>query len=173
MTDENHRVVREIELPASTDEVWEALTDPERIEGWFGATVEWELRPGGAVTFTGGPHDGAEGSDGRWTRTGRIDEVSPGRLLRFRWWPSGEHRPGDDDGNDDGVSAVRYDLDPVPGGTRLVVTETLLAVPSARLSAAPGATATSQQRGLAVCTPWDVRLVALWLGCRPGLLVRV
>ena len=32
-------VTREIVLPAAPDEVWEALTDPERLSEWFANDV--------------------------------------------------------------------------------------------------------------------------------------
>src|SRR6266571_1990617 len=37
-----HQVRREIFLPASRVEVWEALTDPARLSAWFGAEVSLE-----------------------------------------------------------------------------------------------------------------------------------
>lgn len=183
MADDDRLVVRDIELPAPTDEVWAALTEPGRVEAWFGARVTWDLRPGGAAEFsdlddgeptTGGDEQGrgAERPDADRRRAGEIDEVSPGRVLRFRWWPVSDHAAdGDDEG---GVRAVRYDLVPVPGGTRLTVTETMLTSPAVTRAAPPGASA-SMSAGSAwagAISAWDVRLVALWLGCRPGLLVR-
>ena len=45
---------REIVLPAPREEVWEALTDPERLEDWFANEVELDLRPGGGATFRWG-----------------------------------------------------------------------------------------------------------------------
>src|ERR671933_1655180 len=43
-------VTREIVVPAPPEEVWEALTEPERLEEWFANEVELDVRPGG-----GGP----------------------------------------------------------------------------------------------------------------------
>src|SRR5947208_387171 len=40
-------VVREIVFPAPPEEVWEALTEPERLEEWFANEVELDARPGG------------------------------------------------------------------------------------------------------------------------------
>ena len=37
---------KEIVLPATRDDVWEALTDAERLEDWFANDVELDLRPG-------------------------------------------------------------------------------------------------------------------------------
>ena len=47
-------VEREVVFPAAPDEVWEALTEAERLEEWFANDVELDARPGGegAVSYT-------------------------------------------------------------------------------------------------------------------------
>ncbi len=92
-------VEREIVLPSPREDVWEALTEPERLEDWFANEVELELRPGGGATFRWG--DGEE-------RHATVTEVEPGRRLCFEW---------DDEGE------VQFDLADDPGGTRLTVIE--------------------------------------------------
>ena len=91
---------REIVLDAPREEVWEALTDPERLEDWFANDVELDLRPGGGACF-------------RWAngeeRHAVVREVEPGEKLAFEW---------DDDGE------VEFTLSDDEDGTRLVVTET-------------------------------------------------
>jgi len=92
---------REIVLDAPREEVWEALTDPERLEDWFANEVELDLRPGGGARF-------------RWAngeeRQATVTEVEPAERLAFEW---------DDDG------AVEFTLaDEGDDATRLVVTET-------------------------------------------------
>ena len=66
---------KEIVLPAARDEVWEALTDPERLEDWFANDVELDLRPGGGASF-------------RWSngeeRHATVTEVEPGAAARVR-----------------------------------------------------------------------------------------
>ena len=93
-------VKREIVFPAEPSEVWEALTEPERLEDWFATEVEFEPRPGGRGTFRWG--NGEE-------RSASVEEVDPERLLTLRW---------EDDGGE-----VVFTLEPVPEGTRLVVVE--------------------------------------------------
>ena len=39
-------IERQVTLPVARQEVWEALTEPDRLRAWFGARVEWDLRPG-------------------------------------------------------------------------------------------------------------------------------
>jgi uncharacterized protein YndB with AHSA1/START domain len=97
-------VTRELTLPESPDEVWEALTDPERLEEWFANEVELEVEEGGEGVF--------RWDDGE-VRRARVDEVEPGRRFAFTW---GE---GEDE------SVVTFTLEEVPDGTRLVVTETV------------------------------------------------
>jgi uncharacterized protein YndB with AHSA1/START domain len=94
-------VKREIVLPSPREEVWEALTDPERLEDWFATEVELELRPGGGATFRWG--NGEE-------RHATITEVEPERRLAFEWAEDGE---------------VEFTLDDDADGTRLTVVETV------------------------------------------------
>jgi uncharacterized protein YndB with AHSA1/START domain len=95
-------ITRELVLPASADEIWEALTDPDRLAEWFANDVELDLRPGGQGVF-------------RWdngeTRTAVVEDVDPPRRLGFRW-------------SDGDASEVVFELDEVSEGTRLTVRET-------------------------------------------------
>ena len=91
---------REIVLPADRDEVWDALTDPERLADWFATEVELDLRVGGEATFRWG-----NGEERRATVIG----VEPGEHLAFEW---------DDEGEVDFTLADDAD------GTRLTVIET-------------------------------------------------
>jgi uncharacterized protein YndB with AHSA1/START domain len=91
--------MREVVVPAERDEVWSALTEPERLEEWFANDVELELEPGGEGVFRW--DDGEE-------RHARVEEVEPGRRFAFTW----------------DESHVAIELDDVGGGTRVVVTET-------------------------------------------------
>jgi uncharacterized protein YndB with AHSA1/START domain len=50
-------VEREIVVPEEVDEVWESLTDPERLEEWFATDVELDARPGGEGVFRWGDGD--------------------------------------------------------------------------------------------------------------------
>ena len=44
-------VVREIELEAAPEDVWEALTDETQLEEWFANDVELDPTPGGRGVF--------------------------------------------------------------------------------------------------------------------------
>jgi hypothetical protein len=58
----NPMVARDITLPVEPDEAWDALTDPELLEQWFG--------------------------DGE--REAVVEEAEPGERLVFWWWEEGE-----------------------------------------------------------------------------------
>jgi len=90
---------REIVLPAPREDVWEALTEPERLADWFANDVDLDLWPGGDASF-------------RWSngeeRHATVTEVEPERRLAFEW---------DDEGE------VEFTLDDDADGTRLTVVE--------------------------------------------------
>jgi uncharacterized protein YndB with AHSA1/START domain len=69
---------RTIELWAAPEEVWDAITRPELLAGWFGAEVEIEPRRGGTVD--------ARFPDGT-RRRGIVQVADPPRRLAFRWRP--------------------------------------------------------------------------------------
>jgi len=72
---------KEIVLPAPREDVWEALTEPERLEDWFANDVDLDLRPGGGASF-------------RWSngeeRHAIVTEVEPERRLAFEWDDEGK-----------------------------------------------------------------------------------
>jgi uncharacterized protein YndB with AHSA1/START domain len=92
-------VEREIVLPEAPDEVWEALTEPERLEEWFASEVELDARPGGEGVFRWG--DGDE-------RRATVRELEEAERLVLDW--------------DDGGS-VAIEVEPVVGGTLVRVVE--------------------------------------------------
>jgi len=102
----------EILLPATPDEAWEAVTDPDQLRKWLGDAAELDLRPGGDLAIE---------LEGEGERRGFIEEVeAPRRLV---WWS----------GEDAEASRVEIELEPEPGGTRVRVVESRpLAVLDAR-----------------------------------------
>lgn len=111
----------EIELPATRDEVWDALTSDSGLAPWMGEGAAVDARPGGAISVP----DVATGRP----REGQIESLDRGRRLGFVWWP--EDDPAE-------RSHVSISLEPTQIGTRVVVIETLSA------SAAFGGEATAQ-----------------------------
>jgi uncharacterized protein YndB with AHSA1/START domain len=100
-------VEREIVVPEAPEEVWEALTEAERLEEWFASDVELEARPGGEGVFRWG--------DGDERRAVVRELVEPERLV-LDWDEGGR---------------VAIELEPVVDGTRVRVVETSPAFASA------------------------------------------
>lgn len=138
-------LVRQVVVPTGPDHLWDVLTQPERLEDWFGARVEWDLRPGGQARFV--EEDGT-------IRDGVIDAVERGRRLQFRWWPEADQQGA--------TSQVSYELEVDDDGTRLTVTEQRVPseVPPARDSARALAAETAS--GAAQWSDWDSRLFGCW-----------
>ena len=69
-------VVREIELNADPEDVWEALTDESQLEEWFANDVELDPTPGGRGVF-------------RWdngeTREAIVESVDEGERIVLRF----------------------------------------------------------------------------------------
>jgi uncharacterized protein YndB with AHSA1/START domain len=104
----------ERDLGHPPEEVWRALTEPDRLRRWFPTDIEGERRKGARLRFVfreDAPsaeelpelleHD-PEDLDGEYT------EFDPPRLLAFTW----------------GEEALRWELEPVASGCRLVLTHT-------------------------------------------------
>ena len=110
-------VKREVVLGAVREEVWSALTDPERLAEWLGEALTVELRAGGelVVRLPGGEE-----------RRGFVEEADPPAALVL-WW-----RPIDENGEEGELTRVAFLLEPSAEGTRLRVVESR---PLARLDA--------------------------------------
>ena len=93
------RIERELWLPVTREEVWEAITG----DGWLADRVLLELRPGGDAEFE---------SDGR-VRTGWVEDVSAPERLSFWWAP-----------DDEPASRVELLIEEHGDATRLRVVET-------------------------------------------------
>lgn len=89
---------------ASPDELWSALTEPERLGRWLADVAELELRVGGRFLLQWQEGDGTQETDGT------ILAFEPGRLLELNWT-----YPGEPD------SVARFELRPDGEGTILVL----------------------------------------------------
>lgn len=101
VADGERRTVRfERDLDASPEELWDALTSPQRLARWLAPSI---LTPGPNGHIR---HDFGEGE----TCEGPILTWDPPRLLEYGWRFSGESD-----------SVVRFELTPVAAGTRLTL----------------------------------------------------
>ena len=96
-------VERETMVEASPGEVWEALTDEDRLEEWLAPEVELDPVEGGEIAV----------SDGEDRREGTVETVEEEERFAFTWT-----RPGE------GESFVVFTIEALPGGTRVKVVET-------------------------------------------------
>jgi uncharacterized protein YndB with AHSA1/START domain len=100
-------------LPRPVEEVWRAVTDPVELRAWFPTRIEidrWE--PGATLTHH---FDGSELPP----LQGRVIECTEPHRLVFTW----------------GEDTIGFELIPVDGGTRFVLTEELGASRAARNAA--------------------------------------
>ncbi|MDD9371910.1 MAG: SRPBCC family protein, partial [Acidimicrobiales bacterium] len=106
------------EYPAEVEDVWDALTDPERIARWF-LPVTGDLRLGGTYQL--------EGNAG-----GEIRACEPPTRLQITWIF------GEDPGPDDS-SLVEVTLEPTDDGTLLHLEHTAVVPPEMWDQFGPGA----------------------------------
>ena len=100
-----NRVQRELSLPASLQDVWDAVTG----DGWLADEVRFDLRPGGDAYFRD-----AEDVKTGWIEEVRAPDAAETRARLAFWWAS--------DG--DPATRVELTLEQRSDSTRLRVVET-------------------------------------------------
>jgi uncharacterized protein YndB with AHSA1/START domain len=110
------RIERTIELRHPRSKVWRALTDAQEFGKWFGAVFTEPFKPGARlrakITHKGYEH---------MTMDVTIERMEPERLFSWRWHP-GAAEPGESF-SDEPMTLVVFELEEIPGGTRLTVVE--------------------------------------------------
>jgi len=102
----NLSIEKKLELDASPERVWRAITEPAELAAWFGDFAELDLRPGGSGWFGWKKH-------GRFAV--RVEVVEPPHRLAWRW----SHEPDIPLG--EGPSTlVEWRLTARPGGGTLL-----------------------------------------------------
>jgi len=96
-------VERDTLVEASPEEVWEALTDEDRLEEWLAPDVELDPTEGGEIAVR----------DGEDERAGTVETIEENERFAFTW-----SRPGE------GESFVEFTIEALPGGSRVTVVET-------------------------------------------------
>ena len=98
-------VRRVVEIRASRERVWSALTEPGELLHWFPTErADIDLRPGGAASFV-------------WEESedeAIVDVVEPPHRLVFRWRPAGLDRP---------YTTVSFTLEDAHDRTQLTLVE--------------------------------------------------
>jgi len=96
-------VERETLVEASPEEVWQALTEEDRLKEWLAPEVELDPVEGGEIAVR----------DGAGERAGTVETIEEQERFAFTW-----SRPGE------GESFVEFTIEALPGGTRVTVIET-------------------------------------------------
>ena len=94
-------------IKAERARVWQAITEAAQISQWFDGKMQWEFEPqaGANITFY---------YEGKAIGYGRIVTVEPPQRFAFHWTPE----PGNPV-----ESLVTFQLEAVPEGTRVTITE--------------------------------------------------
>lgn len=103
-------ITRSIDIKATPEKVWAALTEADLIAQWFGDTCEFDASPGG-TGFFGWPHHGRHRVV--------VEHVDKPKTLVYRWAREADVEPVT--GNS---TVVRFDLTELADGTRLTLLET-------------------------------------------------
>lgn len=110
------RIEKEIVMRAPRSRVWRALTDAKEFGKWFRAEMADTFAPGararGRITHPGYEHV---------TLEVQIERMEPERLFSWRWHPYAVDPK--QDYSKEPTTLVVFELEEVPEGTRLKVTE--------------------------------------------------
>jgi uncharacterized protein YndB with AHSA1/START domain len=112
-------------LKAPLAKVWRAVSDSVAFGTWFGMTLDGPFVEGktvtGAIAKTQVDDEIAKHQEpyvGMRCEL-RIERIVPQKLIAFRWHPGADA----DTGPTAPTTLVTFELDEVPGGTRLTITE--------------------------------------------------
>lgn len=117
---ESNRIEKRIELKAPASRVWRALTNYREFGQWFKVKLENALAPDqvlrGQITYPGYEHIPWEA---------RVEKMEPEHLFSFTWphLKSFEKTDKPADYAHAPRTLVEFRLEPSPGGTLLVLTE--------------------------------------------------
>jgi len=111
------RIDRTIEIKASPERVWRALTNPAELSAWFQVKIEGDIAPGEEVWMTTIHPD----FTGQRFRVKFVEMTAPARFV-WQWHP-GEVDPKVDYSREPRTT-VTFTLEPSARGTRLSVAET-------------------------------------------------
>ena len=110
------RIEKRIELRAPVSRVWRALTDHREFGEWFGVRLDGPFVPGqvsrGQITYPGYEHL-------RWEAV--VQKMEPERLFSYTWHPYAIDSKKDY--SKETPTLVAFKLEPIAGGTLMVVTE--------------------------------------------------
>jgi uncharacterized protein YndB with AHSA1/START domain len=122
-------IERTLDLHASRDRVWRAITEDGELSAWFGGRCRIEMRPGGDGVFEWPEH----GESGMRFAV-RVEAVEAPERLVWRW-----ARESDTPVDAGPTTTVEWRLEALPaGGTRVHLRETGFERPEGRIENAGG-----------------------------------
>ena len=112
---DDDKIVKVVELEVPLARVWNALADHKEFGRWFCVDLDQKFQVGresrGQMTYPG--HEGTP-----WVVY--VEHMEPERLFSFRWYDSDDGSKQDDD---QPALLVAFQLEEIPKGTRLSITE--------------------------------------------------
>jgi uncharacterized protein YndB with AHSA1/START domain len=121
------RIEKTVLLRAPHDRVWRAITDAKQFGTWFGVELDGPFAAGQRITGRIVPtqvdaavakeQEPFTGLAVEWT----VDRIEPMRVFSFRWHPFAVDPKVDY--SREPTTLVMFELEEVPGGTRLTITE--------------------------------------------------
>ncbi|MEJ0104414.1 MAG: SRPBCC family protein [Bacteroidota bacterium] len=103
-----------ISIKADADEVWDALTNPDKIKQYFfGTNAISDWKKGSSLKFTG------EWEGKKYEDKGTILDSEPGKLFRYTYWSS----MGKLEDKPENYATVTYELVPAGNETTLNITQ--------------------------------------------------
>lgn len=127
MVSTTDRIEKTIQLRAPHARVWRAISDAKQFGSWFGVAFDGPFVAGARLTGRIVPTQvDAKVAKTQEPYAGKtfecsIDRIEPMRLFSFRWHPYAIE-PGVDYSSEP-TTLVVFELEEVPGGTRLTITE--------------------------------------------------
>jgi uncharacterized protein YndB with AHSA1/START domain len=121
------RIEKKVLLHAPCERVWQAISDSARFGSWFGVAFDGPFAAGARLTGRIVPTSvDAEIAKLQKPHEGKpveffVDRIEPMRRLSFRWHPSAVE-PGVDYSKEP-TTLVVFELEKVPGGTLLTISE--------------------------------------------------
>ncbi|HEY1698065.1 MAG TPA: SRPBCC family protein [Polyangiaceae bacterium] len=127
MTTVPDRIEKKVTLKAPIERVWRAVSDATEFGRWFGVRFEGSFRAGvhmkGVIAPTQVDPEVARTQEAYAGATFEItvDRVEPMKVFSFRWHPFAVDPKVDYSAEP--TTLVVFELETVPGGTRLTITE--------------------------------------------------
>jgi len=131
------RIEKVVTLRAPVSRVWRAIADAREFGRWFGVALDgdfvagepihgtFEMKIDEAALMARQAQLGVTPSKLRWPAPhavfGTVERIEPERYFSFRWVPFGID--ADADPEHEPTTLVEFQLEPVPEGTKLTITE--------------------------------------------------